>query len=441
MKRMNRLARSRPGQARAQSAKGGTVAAPEERILALTQMGARGDSTAEGIDGPIYAPFGLPGEQVRARVSGARAEIVEIVQASPERQNAACRHFGRCGGCQLQHWREDAYLAWKREQVVEALHRRGLGGAEVEPIVPAWGDGRRRAALHAARLNGQVRVGFIERGGAKLTPITQCPVLAPALEAVVLRMAPLADIALPQRGEITMHCLLTDAGVDVAIKGAGRADLLHRAALESLSAEAEALGLARLSIDGEPIVERAKPVLRMGRAIVSPPPGAFLQPTALGEETLSQLTLEALNGAQRVIDLFSGIGTFALRIAEQAEVLAAESDAEMLSALKRAADGAGGALKQVSTLRRDLLRTPLSSLEMKKFDGAVMDPPRSGARLQAEQIARAPVRKLAYVSCEPASFARDVKVLVEYGFTLTKITPVDQFRWSPHIELVGALER
>jgi 23S rRNA (uracil1939-C5)-methyltransferase len=325
--------------------------------------------------------------------------------------------------------------------VVQSLSRRGLGGAEVDPTVRAWGDGRRRAAVHAARLNGKVRVGFVERGGSRLTPIVECPVLAPALEAVVLKLAPLAELTLPQRGEITMQCLLTDAGVDVAVKGAGRAGAFDRSALEALSDAANVANIARLSIDGEPIVTRAKPTLRMGRAVVTPPPGAFLQPTALGEETLARLTLDALKGAERVIDLFSGIGTFALRVAEQAEVLAAESDAQMLAALKAAADGAGGALKQVTTLRRDLLRTPLSSLEMKKFDAAVMDPPRSGAKLQAEQIARAPIRRLAYVSCDPASFARDVKVLIEHGFTLTRITPVDQFRWSPHVEIVGALER
>jgi len=440
MKRMNRLARARPNQAR-KAQKAPPTAPSEERELLITAMGARGDSTAEGADGVIFAPCALPGERVRARVAGARAEVIEVLAASPERQEPHCRHFGRCGGCQLQHWQEGPYLAWKRHQVIDALTKRGLGGAVVEPTIPAWGLGRRRAAFHAARQNGQVRIGFIERGGARLTPITQCPVLVPQLEALALMLAPLAEMTLPSRGEITIHCLLTDSGVDVAIKGAGRADLLHRAALEGLSNLATKLNLARLSIDGEPIVERDKPRLRMGRAIVAPPPGAFLQPTALGEETLARLTLEALQGANRVIDLFSGIGTFALRIAEQAEVLAAESDADMLAALKQAADGAGGALKQVTTLRRDLLRTPISSLEMKKFDGAVLDPPRSGARLQAEQIARAPVRKLAYVSCDPASFARDVKVLIEHGFTLTKITPVDQFRWSPHVEVVGAMER
>ncbi|MEZ5994790.1 MAG: hypothetical protein R3C25_03475 [Hyphomonadaceae bacterium] len=219
------------------------------------------------------------------------------------------------------------------------------------------------------------------------------------------------------------------------------ADLLDRPALEALISEANALELARLSFDGDPIIERAKPMLRMGLASVCPPPGAFLQPTAMGEETLARLALEAISGARRVVDLFSGVGTFALRAAQQAEVLAAEGDGEMLAALKQAADGAGGALKEVTILRRDLLRTPLASLEMKKFDAAVIDPPRSGARQQVEQIARAPVRKLAYVSCDPASFARDVKVLVEHGFAITRITPVDQFRWSPHVEVVGALER
>lgn len=437
MKRQNRLSRARPPSAGAVQPN----PTPQERILAVSAIGARGDATAPSEDGPVYAPYALPGERVRARITGARAEVLEVLEASPERQTPACRHFGACGGCQLQHWREAPYLAWKRDQVREALARRGFGGVEVDPVIPAWERGRRRAGFHAARQNGRVRLGFIERGGAKLTPIAECPVLAPELEDIALRLTPLAEATLPQRGEITLHCLLTDAGVDVVIKGAGRAELLKRDALERLSALAHELGLARLSVDGEPIVVRAKPILRMGRAVVSPPPGAFLQPTVEGEEVLARLTLEALAGTKRVIDLFSGIGTFALRLAEAAEVLAVEADEEMLAALKAAADGAGGALKEVRTLQRDLLRTPLSSLEMKKFDGVVIDPPRSGARLQAEQIARAPIRKLAYVSCDPASFARDLKPLIEHGFTVTRVTPVDQFRWSPHIELVGALER
>lgn len=409
--------------------------------MELGPIGVRGDAVFAAPEGPIYAPYGLPGETVRARITGDRASIIEIVRPSSERQAPPCAHFGACGGCQLQHWREAPYLAWKRDQVVQALSKRGLGGAHVEETIPAWGEGRRRAAVHAAREHGRVRIGFIERGGARLTPISQCPALTPALEAAVLKLAPLVNLALPQRGELTMACLATDSGIDIAIKGAGNATNFDRGKLEALSAIAHELGLARLAFDGDAIVTRAKPQLRMGRALVSPPPGAFLQPTVQGEETLARLVREALGDARRVIDLFSGIGTFALRLAEAAEVLAVEGDQGMLTALKAAADGAGGALRQVDVLRRDLLRTPLSSLEMKKFDAAVMDPPRSGAKLQAEQIGRAPIRKLAYVSCDPASFARDVKVLVEYGFTLTRITPVDQFRWSPHVEIVGALER
>ncbi|MDX2275959.1 MAG: hypothetical protein NW206_10975 [Hyphomonadaceae bacterium] len=395
---------------------------------------------AVGPAGPVYAPYGLPGETVRARVAADRAEILAVTTPSPDRQAPACVHFGRCGGCQLQHWAEPAYLAWKQAQVVDALAKRNLG-LEVDPIIAAWGDGRRRAAFHASRQGGRVRVGFVERGGGRLVAIEQCPALAPALAVVALKLGPLAAAVTPPRADVTLQCLLTEAGVDVAVKGAGRALAEDRAGREALTALAEDLDLARLTVDGEPIVTRRKPLLRMGRALVAPPPGAFLQPTALGEETLARLTLEALKGAERVIDLFSGIGTFALRLAAQAEVTAAESDAEMLSALKAAADGAGGALKQVSILRRDLLRTPLSSLEMKKFDAAVMDPPRSGARLQAEQIARSPIRRMAYVSCDAATFARDVKVLIEHGFALTRVTPVDQFRWSPHVEIVGALER
>lgn len=435
MKRIHRLARARPAQARPAK----PPVAPVERELTLGGIGARGDALAEAAEGPIYAPFGLPGERVRARVTGDRAEVLEVLSPSADRQEPACRHFRRCGGCQLQHWDEAAYLGWKREQVVQALLKRGLG-LEVEPTIAAWGEGRRRAAFHASRAGGgKARLGFIEHGGARLTPIEACPALAPALEAVALKLGPLAELVTPARADVTLHCLLTESGVDVSVKGAGRN--WDRDAFETLVRLVEAADLTRLTIDGEQIVTRRKPVLRMGKALVAPPPGAFLQPTALGEETLARLTLEALSGAQRVIDLFSGIGTFALRLAEQAEVTAAESDADMLAALKAAADGAGGALKQVTILRRDLLRTPFASLEMKKFDGAVIDPPRSGANLQAEQIARSPIRKLAYVSCDPGSFARDVRLLVNHGFALDRVTPVDQFRWSPHIEIVGALSR
>jgi 23S rRNA (uracil1939-C5)-methyltransferase len=377
---------------------------------------------------------------VRARVAGGRAEVLEVLRTSAERQDPACRHFGRCGGCQLQHWRDEPYLAWKRAQVVDALTKRGFGGAQVEPTIAAWGAGRRRAALHAARQNNQVRIGFIERGGARLTPISQCPVLAPQLEATVLKLGPLAELALPARGEITLQCLLTDAGVDISIKGAGRVDLLHRAALENLIAEANALNLARLSFDGDPIIERAKPTLRMGKALVSPPPGAFLQPTAFGEETLARLTLEALQGAKRVVDLFSGIGTFALRLARKSAVHAVEFDAPALAALDHAARHAQG-LKPVGVERRDLFRRPMLPLDLKYFDGVCFDPPRAGAEQQCRELAKSKVQKIAAVSCNPTTLARDLRILIDGGYKLKSVTPIDQFLWSSHVEAVALLER
>ena len=436
---MARIARAKAQGARAE--RGGSATVPPEgevRELEITEIGARGDALSGDPRQPIYAPFALPGERVRAKVLGDRAELIEILQASPERQAAACVHFGRCGGCQLQHWQDAPYLAWKGERVSRALARAGLH-LEVAPAIAAWGEGRRRATIHAHRRGPAVQVGFIERGGARIEAVTQCPVLAEPLQKLVPHLRELAALFLPQRGEIQLQLLLTETGIDCAIKGAGHGH--DRAKLEAASALAEKLDLARLSTDGEPLIARRNPMLKMGVARVAPPPGAFTQPTAMGENVLGDLVDEALHGSERVIDLFSGLGTFALRVARYAEVRAVESDDAMLAALKSAADGAGGALKQVTTLRRDLLRTPLSSLEMKKIDAVVMDPPRSGAKLQAEQIGRAGVRKLAYVSCDPATFARDVRVLVELGFGLKKVVAVDQFRWSPHVELVGMLER
>lgn len=440
MKRMNRLARSRPGAARA-------FAAPPEgepRELEVGEIGARGDALAHPPGAPeaapIYLPLSLPGERARARVLGDRGELIELLSESPDRRAPACGHFGRCGGCQLQHWAEDPYLAWKGERVAQALARRGLH-LDVAPAIPAWGAGRRRAALHAQRRGGKVQVGFVERGGARIEPVEACPVLSPALQALLPDLQEVGALFLPERGEITLHLLETETGVDLSIKGAGRADALSREKFEAAAALAERLDLARLAIDGEPLVMRRVPRVRMGLAQAAPPPGAFLQPTAEGEALLASLVEEALAGAERVVDLFSGIGTFALRLARFAEVRAVETDEAMLKALKQAADAAGGQLKQVETLRRDLLRTPLSSLEMKKIDSVVIDPPRSGAKLQAEQIGRAGVRKLAYVSCDPATFARDARVLVDFGFHVTRVVAVDQFRWSPHVEVVGMMER
>ncbi|MGE0828156.1 MAG: class I SAM-dependent RNA methyltransferase [Hyphomonadaceae bacterium] len=439
MKRTNRFAR-----ARHRSVDGGHARVREaeaaERVLTLAEMGARGDAVGRLGPASFYAPFSLPGEEVRARCVGDRAEILEILHESPERVPAPCAHFGRCGGCQLQHWAEAPYLAWKRDQVALALKKRGVE-IEVAPIIQAWGEGRRRAALHAERAGRRVALGFVERGGARIAPIDACPVLTPALQGALPAIRAVAELFAPSRGEITLAALESETGIDLNVKGAGRAGGLDRAALEAAADVADAGDLARLSLDGEPLVARRTPLLTMGEARVAPPPGAFVQATRAGEEALGKFVADALRGAERVIDLFSGCGTFALRCASFAETHAVEGDEVMLRALKAAADAAGGRVKAVTTERRDLLRTPVSALEMKRFDAVVLDPPRSGARLQAEQIGASRASRVASVSCDPPTFARDARVLIDAGFKLTRVTPIDQFRWSPHIEIVGAFER
>lgn len=436
MKRLDRSTRNRPAsRAAAQTVAAGGV----EAVLDILEMGARGDALAAGEDGPIYVPYALPGERVRAKVTGGRAAGLVIETPSADRVAPPCAHFTRCGGCQLQHWADEPYLAWKRDEVVRALARRGLD-TEVDPIIVAWGEGRRRAAFHAQRVGRTVRFGFIERGGARIEPINACPVLAPALADALPRLRELSEAFAPARGEITVQCLATETGLDVAIKGAGRPSGFDRGRLESAARIAETLDLARLAFDGETLVARRAPMVTIGPARVFPPPGAFLQATLEGERALGDLVRAALIGSERVADLFSGVGTFALRVCDFAETHAVEGDADMLAALKKAADAVGG-LRGVSIEKRDLLRTPLAALELKRYEAVVFDPPRSGAKLQAEQIGASKARRVAAVSCDPATFARDVKVLVDAGFVLKRVTPVDQFRWTPHVEVVGVLER
>lgn len=440
MKRLDRTAR-----ARHPNRLGGRKAAPTaatggvEAVLDIGEMGARGDALAAGEDGPIYVPYALPGERVRATVAGGRGVLLAVETPSADRVAAPCAHFTRCGGCQLQHWSAEAYLAWKRDEVVRALARRGLE-VDVDPIVVAWGEGRRRAAFHAQRVGRTVRFGFIERGGARIEAINACPVLAPALADALPKLRELSEGFAPTRGEITLQCLATETGLDVSIKGAGRPGAFDRGRLEAAARIADSLDLARLAFDGETLVARRAPMVTIGPARVQPPPGAFLQATLEGERVLGDLVREALIGVERVADLFSGVGTFALRVCDFAETHAVEGDAEMLAALKKAADGVGG-LRGVSIEKRDLLRTPLAALELKRYEAVVFDPPRSGAKLQAEQIGASKARRVAAVSCDPATFARDVRVLVDAGFELKKVTPVDQFHWTPHVEVVGVLER
>lgn len=404
--------------------------------LVIQRMGHRGDGVAETAEGPVYIPYVLPGETIEAERKGDRAEAVSIVEPSPDRIEPICPHFGTCGGCAVQHWSEEKYRAWKRDLVSSALAQFGIE-ATVGELIDAHGEGRRRAVLHAKRGGRNVLVvGFTGRRSHIVVPIDQCPIFAPALERSLAIAWKLAEPLQPGGKPLDLHFTATDSGLDVDIRGSGPLSPDVMAALASVAREEQ---LARVTRHGELVVQLVEPTLKVGKATVVPPPGVFLQPTAAGEEALATLVRDAAGNARRIADLFCGIGTFALRLAESAQVLAVDSDEAAMAALIKA-KGAPG-LRPVETLKRDLFRSPLTAGELVPCKIVVLDPPRQGAEAQVRELAISGASRIVYVSCSPATFARDARILIDGGFTLSRVVPVDQFRYSAHVELVGVFDR
>jgi 23S rRNA (uracil1939-C5)-methyltransferase len=404
--------------------------------LAITSVGHRGDGIAETGSGPVFVPYALPGETVEVERNGDRADIVSVLQPSPDRIEPFCPHFCTCGGCAIQHWREDKYYTWKRDLVDTALTQAGVD-ARIGDLIDAHGEGRRRATLHARRGGRQIlTVGFAGRRSHTIVPIDACPIFAPKMQRAIPAAWRIAE-ALENAGKpLDLQFTAAENGLDVDVRGTGA---VKPAALARLASIAREENLARITRHGEMVAQNAEPFVRIGKANVPLPPGSFLQPTTKGEETLAALVLKAGAKAKHIADLFSGIGTFALRLAETARISAIDSDAAAISALKRGAAMPG--LKPVETQARDLFRRPLMAQELSGFDLAVLDPPRQGAEAQVREFAKSKLEKIVYVSCNPTSFARDAKILQDAGFKLTGVTPVDQFRHSAHVELVGVFER
>ncbi|HEV2627596.1 MAG TPA: class I SAM-dependent RNA methyltransferase [Pseudolabrys sp.] len=408
--------------------------------LTIARLGHRGDGVAETPAGPVYVPYTLPGEVVTVEaVPGHpdRRQLDHIDKASHERVAPVCKHFGVCGGCALQHWSLAEYALWKRNLVVEMLEHHGVI-APVAPLIDAHGKGRRRAVLHARRgTHNVLEVGFAAPRAHHIVAIDACPVLAPELAGAVTAAWAIAEALKVTEKPLDIHVTAADNGLDVDVRGSGA---LKPDQIAALARIADAHGLARLTRHGELVTQRAQPLLTVGRAQVPLPPGSFLQATAEGEAALARLVIEHVGKAKRVADLFAGIGTFALRLAEKARVTAADSEASAIKALQRAAANASG-LKQIEAIPRDLFRRPFVASELKVFDAVVFDPPRQGAEAQARELAKSGVKTVVAVSCDPATFARDVKILIDGGYKLAGVTPVDQFRWSQHVEVVGVLGR
>ena len=418
-----------------------------EIALTIGAIGARGDGIADTADGRVFVPLTVPGDRVRARLGpptgeGRRGEVLEWLERGGGRGEPACRHFGRCGGCALQHVAATDYLAWKREQVSGALARAGFGrdwSPEVKTTPPG---GRRRASFNIIRRGGVVLAGFSERLSHRLVDVLDCPVLAPELVALLPALRRHLAAVLPDGGSAEAVVTRLEGGVDLLLIGPPRLDLPARLALADLAGAAD---LGRLSwqpdarTPPEPVAARRPLGIRFGGVAVAPPPGGFLQASAEGEAALVGAVLGGLRVAPgAVADLFAGCGTLSLPLAQTGwRVHAVEGNGPALAALARVAPGVPG----LSTELRDLARQPLETSELARFSAVVLDPPRAGAVAQAAALASSSVPLVVMVSCNPATFARDARLLAGGGYRLEAALAVDQFLWSGHVELVAAFRR
>ena len=406
-------------------------------MLTIERLGQRGEGVAPSDNGNVFIPYTIPGDAISAEVSGQTGRLIDIITPSPEREAPFCPYYGTCGGCAIQGYREDAYREWKRGLVADALAHAGVN-APLAPLIDAHGEGRRRATFHARFDSaGRACVGFMQARSHDLVAIDFCPLFAPSLDGAIAAARGIADELAGLRKPLDILVSGTPAGLDLDLRGAGQLD---ERMTQRVIAAAERFDLARLSNHGRSLVERRAAQLRIGRGLVHLPAGAFLQATQKGESTLAELVMQAAAGSKRVADLFCGIGTFALRLAEHAEILAVDGDSSALDALSHAGRTAPG-LRAIKTERRDLMRRPLAPEELARFDAVVFDPPRAGAEAQAQALARSQVPLVIAVSCNAQTFARDAAILVAGGYAPEAITPVDQFRQSPHVEIVGIFRR
>jgi 23S rRNA (uracil1939-C5)-methyltransferase len=404
--------------------------------LVIDHVGHRGDGIAFAGGQTVFVPYTLDGETVDAEPVADHPDrriLSRVEHASAARIAPFCKYFGACGGCAIQHWEPEAYRAWKRGIVVDTLAHTGIE-CEVDALVDAHGAGRRRITVHARRgADGELRVGFAAASSHAIVAIDDCPILDPGLHGAFDAARALAEVLKPTTKPLDIQITATDSGLDVDVRGSGP---LPSAMIATLSRLAEQHRLARLTRHGELVLMRTPPVIAIGTAQVTLPPGSFLQATTAGEESLAALVTEHCKRAKHIADLFCGVGPFALRLAAKSRVSAFDSDAGSVAALQKAGTSTSG-LKPVKASARDLFRRPLVPQELRDYDAVVFDPPRQGAEAQARQLAASKVPVVVAVSCNVATFARDARILIDGGYGIEGVTPVDQFRHTPHVELVA----
>lgn len=404
-------------------------------LWTVERLGRKGDGVAISGDARALAPLVLPGEVIEGEAEDGRIAAASIVSPSPERVKAPCPHYRACGGCALMHATDAFTAAWKVQVVMAALAAQGVEAPDptlhVSPL-----RSRRRAVLSGRRTKKGALLGFHARGSDVIADLATCLVLRPEIVAALPLLRRIVTLGASRSAELSLAVIHGPAGLDVAVRGGKPLEPQLFAGLAALAAEGD---LARLDWDGETITRRP-PLLPMGRAQIVPPPGAFLQATAEGEAALLAAVRRGTEGARRIADLYAGAGTFTLPLAERAAVHAVEGLAAPLHALDSAWRRTTG-LQQVTTEVRDLANRPLIAAELADFDAIVIDPPRSGAARQMAQIAAARVGRVVSVACDPVTFSRDARILADAGFRIDRLDVVDQFRFSPHVEIAAALTR
>ena len=408
--------------------------------LRVERLGAGGDGVADYQGKSVYVPYTVPGDQIETTISGARGVCDGIVEASADRVSPPCSHFGSCGGCAVQHISEKLYKRWKRDLVITALEQAGFDGSVVRPIVSCPPQTRRRISFAVRRTSDGVLFGFHEKRSIRIEPVETCFIAHPELQAALPKLKTLALALCQQWLQFTMLVVLCDNGIDVGITGDVSIDDVSGQDLIALTHAAAQSGVLRLTVGDTPVIAHASADITFGDLVVQLPPGAFLQSSHEGEVALQNLVGEAADGAKKIADLFCGVGTFTGELMQAASVDAFDSDKQAIAAL----DGGLRRLKsphRARAITRNLFLSPLLAKELKAYDVVVLDPPRAGAQAQTREVAQSGVKRVIAVSCNPGTFARDSAILREGGYQLLSVTPVDQFVYAAHIELVGVFVR
>jgi len=411
--------------------------------VTVSRIGIQGDGVANGAGEQYYVPYSAPGDRLlvapkKSRKEGQNAKIEQIITEGPDRIEPVCRHFGTCGGCALQHVADRAVASAKREFIVNALESRGFRDVDIKETVTIAAGGRRRVrfSFHKGRV---AIVGYRARRSHHVIDVQECPAIRPAIMALVAPLRDLTNTVTAMGRAASLLVTETDSGIDLLIRPDQEADL-SLPDREALAAFADQYDLARIGWEGrsgpEPVAQRRPPRMTFGTAKIALPLGAFLQPSAAGEACIVNAAGNALAGATRIADLFAGCGALTFPLSSIAPTHAVENDRDMVTAVR-----SGTATHSVTATERDLAQMPLMPRELESFDGVVFDPPRAGAKQQAEQLAVSNVATILAISCNPATLARDLRILADGGYAIESILPIDQFPWSSHVEAVAILRR